>query len=167
MADRLYVRDLMAVGVATCPLNAPIVDIARLLLESHLEAVVVLDAEGNGAGVVGRDELVLAYTREDRLSLTAEDVMRDEVPEVPPDIPLAAAAQLMRDRGWRVAYLTHHAGGIKYPAASLSYTHILRHLAARGDEDLKDLGIAAARKTPLETFIEKRDAARRRAINDL
>jgi CBS domain-containing protein len=167
MTERVLVRDLMAVGVATCPLDAPIVDVARLLLDKQLEAVVVLDAEGHGAGIVGREELARAYIREDCRSLTAEDVMSDEIPEVPPDIPLVAAAQLMRDRGWRVVFLTHHAGGIKYPAASLSYTHLLRHLAARGDEDLRDLGVAAARKTPLESFIEKREAARRAASRDL
>jgi CBS domain-containing protein len=166
MAERLYVRDLMAVGVATCPPGAPIVDIARLLLEQQLEGVVVLDAEGHGAGFISRDELVQAYTRDDCRDLTAEDVMRDSIPQVPPDIPLVAAAQLMRDQGVRVVYMMHHSGGIIYPAASLSYTQLLRHLAARGDEELQDLGTAAPRKTPLETFIEKRDAARRRNAND-
>ncbi len=163
MAERLLVRDLMSVGVATCPPGTPVVEIARLLVDKQLEAVVVLDEEGNAAGCVGRDELVQAYTRDDRLSLTAGDVMSDSVPQVPPDLPLTAAAQIMRDNGWRVAFLMHHAGGIQYPAASLSYTHLLRHLGSRGDDDLQDLGIAAARKPPLETFIEKRDAARRRS----
>ena len=163
MADRIYVRDLMAVGVATCPPETPIVDVARLLLDKQLEGVVVLDAEGHAVGAISQDELAQAYSRDDCRSLTAEDVMRDGVPEVPPDIPLTAAAQLMRDQRVRVVYLMHHSGGIHYPAASLSYTHLLRHLAARGDDELQDLGTAAARKTPLETFIEKRDAYRRRA----
>jgi CBS domain-containing protein len=166
MAERLYVRDLMAVGVATCPPETPIVDVARLLLEKHLEGIVVLDAEGHAVGSISQDELVQAYARDDCRSLTAEDVMRDSVQQIPPDVPLTVAAQIMRDRGVRVVFLMHHAGGIQYPAASLSYTHLLRHLAARSNEELQDLGVAAARKTPLESFIEKRDAARRRASND-
>ena len=44
--ERLLVRDLMAVGVATCPPTTPIVDVARLLLEKQLEVIVVLDEEG-------------------------------------------------------------------------------------------------------------------------
>jgi predicted transcriptional regulator len=163
MAERLYVRDLMAVGVATCPPETPIVEVTRLLLEKQLEGIVVLDTEGNASGSISRDELVQAYTRDNCRDLTAEDVMRDSIPQVPPDIPLTVAAQLMRDQGVRVVFLMHHAGGIQYPAASLSYTQLLRHLAAPSDQDLQDLGTAAARKTPLESFIAKRDAARRSA----
>ena len=53
------------------------------------------------------------------------------VPRVPPDIPLKTAAQIMQDQGVRVLFLTHHAGGIEYPAAYITYKHLLRHLAAR------------------------------------
>ena len=168
---RFLVRDLMKVGVPTCPPDTPVVEIARLLLEKNLEAVVVLDPEeGHALGVVGQDELARAYanrppTAADRpplSELTAADVMREGVPQAPPDIPLAAAVQLMRDQGVRVLFLMHHAGGIEYPAASLSYHHILRHMAARDEAELGDLGIGAERQTPLEVFIQKRDAARRK-----
>ncbi len=163
MAERLLVRDLMSVGVATCSPDTPIQDIARLLLDKGLEAVVVLDHEGFAVGVVSQDELVRAYTREDCRGLTAEAIMHEGVPQVPPDIPLSAAAQLMQDQDVRVVFLMHNANGIIYPAAALSYRHLLRHLAANSDDELNDLGIAAARKPPLERFIEKRDAARRRS----
>jgi CBS domain-containing protein len=163
MAERLLVRDLMSVGVMTCPPDTPIVEIARLLLDKQLEGMVVLDQEGHAIGSISQDELVRAYTRDDCHDLRAEDVMRDSVPQVPPDIPLTVAAQIMRDQGVRVVFLMHHSGGIQYPAAALSYTQLLRHLAARSDAELQDLGTAAARKSPIETFIEKRDAALREA----
>jgi CBS domain-containing protein len=162
MAERLLVRDLMTVGVATCSPETPVADIARLLLDKGLEGLVVLDQEGFAAGVVSQDELVRAYTRDDCRSLTAEAIMREGVPQIRPDIPLTAAAQLMQDQGVRMLFLMHEAGGITYPAAVLSYRHILRHLAARSDDELRDLGIAAARQAPLDKFIQKRDAARRR-----
>ncbi|GAB4455762.1 MAG: hypothetical protein OHK0041_20470 [Anaerolineales bacterium] len=157
------VRDLMTVGVPTCKWDTPIVDIARFLLEKNVEAVCVLDAEGHGIGVVGADELVWAYAREGYERLTAEDIMSEGVPELPADIPLTVAAQMMRDKGIRVAYMLHNAGGIIYPAAYISYRHILRHMAARDESELKDLGIAANRKSPIEQFIERRDEARKRA----
>lgn len=163
MAERLLVRDLMSVGVATCAPNTPIIEIARLLLEKKLEAVVVLNEEGHAVGIVSQKELVQAYTRDNCRELTAEAIMHDGVPSVPPDIPLTAAAQIMQDQGIRVVYLMHHAGGIAYPAAVLSYQHLLRHLTARSDEELNDLGIKAARQAPLDEFIQKRDAARKRA----
>ncbi len=159
----LLVRDLMTVGVPTCPTDTPLVELVRLMLERNWEAVVVLEEEGQAVGVVSRDDIVRAYLRPDVRSLTAQDVMSDGVPEIPPDIPVTAAAGIMRDRGLRALFLMHNAAGIIYPAAYISYWHILRHLAARDDEDLADLGIAASRQSPIEAFIRKRDASRRRA----
>ncbi|MEW6402036.1 MAG: CBS domain-containing protein [Chloroflexota bacterium] len=157
------VRDLMTVGVPTCKTSAPIVDIARFLVEQNVEEMVVLGTEGEGVGVVGYEELVTAYERENVKSLTAEEVMREGVPELPADIPLTAAAQMMKDKRIRVAYMTHNSAGIIYPAAMISYKHIVRHLAARDEGELKDLGLAAERKSPVEVFIERRDEARRQA----
>jgi len=153
----------MTVGVPTCKTDSLVADIARFLLEQDVEAMCVLDAEGHGIGVVGCDELVKAYGREGAESLTAEDVLSEGVPELKAEHPVAAAAQMMRDKGTRIAYLMHNAAGIAYPAAFISYRHILRHLAAKDDKDLRDLGLAAARKSPLQTFVERRDEARRKA----
>jgi CBS-domain-containing membrane protein len=163
MAERLLVRDLMTIGVASCPPNLPVADLARLLLDNHLEAVIVLNDTGHGVGFVSQDDLVRIYSRDDRLSLTAEDVMNPDVPQVPADIPLIAAAQIMRDQDVRVLFITHHADGRIFPAGVITYRHYLRHLAAQDQDDLADLGIKAARQAPLETFYERRDAARRRA----
>jgi CBS domain-containing protein len=159
----LLVRDLMTVGVPTCQHDAFLPDIARFLLEKNVEAMCVLDAEGHGIGVVGVDELVWAYAREGYETLTAEDIMNEGVPELPADISLVLAAQIMKDKGIRIAYMLHNSAGIIYPAAYISYRHILRHMAAKDEKELKDLGLAAERKTPIEQFIERRDEARKKA----
>ncbi|MBI5958835.1 MAG: CBS domain-containing protein [Chloroflexi bacterium] len=158
------VRDLMTVGVPTCAASTPVSDVARLLLDLDLEAVAVLDREGHAAGVISQYELVQVYTRDGWQSLTAEQVMREDVPQIPPEIPLTAAIQIMQDQGVRVLFLMHHSDGISYPAAVITYRHVLRLLAARDQTELKDLGIHAAREAPLDTFIKRRDAARQRAI---
>jgi CBS domain-containing protein len=165
MKEIQLVRDLMTVGVLTCALDTPISDVARLLLEADLEGLIVLDDEGHAAGMVSQDELVQAYARDDARGLTAEKIMSETVPEIPPDIPLAAAAQIMQDRHVRVFFLMHHSDGISYPAAMLSYRHLLRHLAALESSDLKDLGIRAEREAPLKAFMKRREEARRRAIS--
>lgn len=156
------VRDLMTVGVPTCGLDTTIIDLVRLFLQKDLEAIVVLDREGHALGVVSRNELVSAYTRGVDVQQTAEQVMHEGMPQVPPDIPLVAAAQIMQDLGVRVLFLTHHSAGIEYPAAMISYQHILRHLAADDHRDLRDLGIQAERISPLDAFNARRDAARKR-----
>lgn len=161
----VLVRDLIIVGVATCPPDTQIKDVARLLLEKGLEAVVVLDPEeGHAIGVVSQDELVKAYSRPDAADLTAEQVMRDDVPQVPAEIPLTAAAQRMHDLKTRALFLMHHAGGVVYPAGVLTYQQLIRHLAASSPEELRDLGIGAARKSPMDIFIERRDEARRKNL---
>ena len=160
------VRDLMSVGVPTCGLDDLIGDLTRWFLEKDIEGAVVLDENGHGAGVVTRSELVKAYSRENNQQLTAQQIMNVNVPSVPPDIPLKTAAQIMQDQGVRVLFLTHHAGGIEYPAAYLTYKHLLRHLAARDEQDLRDLGIKAERESPIDTFIRRRDEALRRARSE-
>jgi CBS domain-containing protein len=153
----------MTVGVPTCKISTPVVEIARFLIENNVEEMVVLGEEGEGVGVCGYKELVNAYEREDVRELTAEEVMVEGVPELPSDIPLKLAAQLMKDKRIRVAYMNHNSAGIIYPAALISYKHLVRHLAAKDESELKDLGIKAERKSPLEVFIERRDEARKQA----
>ena len=164
LTNRKLVRDLMTVGVPTCPPTTPLVDLVRLMLEKNWEAVVVLDGdEGHAIGVVSQDELVKAYEREDVRTLTAEQIMHEGVPTIPPDILLTVAAQMMLDQHVRAFFLMHNAGGIIYPAAYITYRHILRHLAAQSADDLNDMGIAAARQSPLDQFIARRDAAKKAA----
>jgi CBS domain-containing protein len=157
------VRDLMTVGVSTCKNTTPVVEVARFLVKNNVEELVVLGEEGEGIGVCGYRELVNAYEQDNIRELTAEDVMTEGVPELPSDITLKLAAQLMRDKDIRVAYMNHNSAGIIYPAALISYRHLVRHLAAKNEEELKDLGFDAERKSPLEQFIERRDEARRQA----
>jgi len=154
------VRDLMSVGVLTCSPETPLVELTQILLDKELEGVVVLDRGGHASGIVAREDLVRAYGQGEYQELSAGDVMQDGVPQIPPDIPLTAAAQIMRDMDTRIVYLMHHAGGIEYPAAYLTYKHLLRHMAMDDLDDLNDLGIEAERQAPLETFIRRRDKAK-------
>lgn len=153
----------MTVGVPTCKINTPVVDVARFLVENNVEEMVVLGEEGEGVGICGYEELVNAYERDNVREMTAEDVMTEGVPELPSDITLKLAAQLMKDKDIRVAYMNHNSAGIIYPAALISYKHLVRHLAAKDDSELKDLGINAERKSPIEQFMERRDEARKHA----
>lgn len=164
MDNVLLVRDLTTVGVTSCSPRTLLTEVARVFLEKNLEAMVVLDQEdGHALGVISQDDLTRGYCKENRSLLCVEDVMYDDVPQIPPDIPLVAAIQIMLDRGGRALFLMHHSAGIEYPAAVLTYRHLIRHLAARNEDELRDLGIKAERKSPLETFIEKRTAAQRQA----
>jgi hypothetical protein len=49
---------------------------------------------------------------EDASELAAQDVMDEDVPECPSDIPLTAAAQLMADAGVDHLFFLYRAGGL-------------------------------------------------------
>jgi CBS domain-containing protein len=157
----VLVRDLMTVGVFTCPIDTLLVDLVNVLVENEREGAVVLDKEGHAVGVVTQNEIVKAYSQDDYQDKTVEDIMNPNVPQVPPDIPLNVAAQIMQDMGVRIVFMMHHAGGIEYPAAMLTYKHLLRHVISKEKQDLRDLGISADRENPLEKFLIKRNQARR------
>ncbi|MBI5935573.1 MAG: CBS domain-containing protein [Chloroflexi bacterium] len=163
MTDTKLVRDIMTIGVPTCKSDSSVADIARFLIENNAEEMVVLGDEGEGVGVVGYEELVNAYHRENIRQLTAEQIMREGVTELPSDIPLTVAAQMMKDKNVRVAYMNHNSAGIIYPAAMISYKHIVRHLAAKDESELKDLGLAAERRSPMEVFLARREESRKKA----
>lgn len=159
------VRDLMTVGVLTCTPQTSVPEIAQMLLDNDLDDVIVLD-EGKALGVVGQDELVAAFSRDEYAELTAVEVMREGVAQIPPEIPLTAAAQLLRDQGIRTFFLMHHAAGIEYPAAAISYKHFLRLIVAESPEDLSDLGIRANRVAPLDDFIRRREETKQKNIEN-
>jgi hypothetical protein len=81
--------------------------------------------------------------------------MRPDIPEVPPDIPATAAAQIMLDQGIHEIYLMHHGGGASWPAAVLRFEDILRYLSAESETDVADLGAGAPRTSPIEAFMER------------
>jgi predicted transcriptional regulator len=155
-----FVRDLMHIGVSTCQTNTAVAEAARALLRENLEALIVLDGNGHAVGMLSRREVVAAYARAETRSrgdpmVTAADVMRPDIPEVPADIPATAAAQIMLDQGVREVYLMHHAAGISWPAAALRFEDVLRYLAAESEADLASMGAGAPRKSPVETFMER------------
>lgn len=159
MPDKL-VRDLMHIGVPTCPVGTPLVEAVRTLLSKQLEALVVLDERGHGIGLLSRREVVLAFVQagisgSSFETLTAADVMRAKIPEVPADIPASAAVQLMLDQNVREIYIMHHEGGIRYPASVLRFEDVLRFVAAESEADLAGMGSGAARKSAIELFKER------------
>jgi CBS domain-containing protein len=127
------VRDLMRIGVITCRADTSLVEAVTILLRENLDSLVVLDERGHAVGLLGRDEAVAAYgcssaTTRTCDTLTVAEVMRPDIPEIPSDIPAAAAAQMMLDQGLRSLYLMHHDGGISWPAAVFRVEDVLRHL---------------------------------------
>lgn len=133
MAVKL-VRDLMQIGVTTCRDDTPLAEAARTLLGKQLESLIVLNEHGHAVGMLTRPDVVAAYGHSGARAqgtepLTAGDVMRPDILEIPADIPATAAALMILDHGIREAYLLHHDGGLSWPAAVFRFDDVLRYLA--------------------------------------
>ena len=158
--DLKLVRNLMHIGVTTCPADMPVLEAARLLYTQDIESLIVLDENGHSAGVFGKKEAAQIYAQTagngaGLQTLTVADAMRADILEVPPDIPAPAAAQIMLDQARREIHLLHHAGGIGWPAAVFRFEDILRYLAAETEADVAALGVGAPRKSAIELFRER------------
>ncbi len=154
------VRDLMHIGVTTCQADTLLVEAVRILFREGLESLIVLDGNSHAVGMLSQREAVAAFGQSgahmrDIETLTVGEVMRPDIPQVPPDIPATAAAQIMLDQGVREIYLMHHGGGISWPAAVLRFEDVLRYLAAESEAEVADMGAGAPRKSPIEAFIER------------
>lgn len=143
------VRDLMRVGVPTCREDAALEEVARLLVERNASALVVLDEDGNAVGWVGEEHVARAAGRSGA-ALVAGDVMEEQVPTIPPDVPAVAAANLMLDRGIRQLFVVHHAGGIVYPAAVFTLQDVIRVVG--GLQRAPGVGVGAERPSAIDLF---------------
>lgn len=143
-------RDVMTPNVVSVSVDAPVPEIARILIERRISAVAVLEKDGSVAGVVSEGDLIrrpeldtdkprsrwlwFLLSPEDEArdfvkthGLRARDVMSRPALGVSPDAPLSDIVELMRkDRIKRVLVLD----GRKL-AGIVTRTDLLRALHAR------------------------------------
>jgi len=158
MPSPLLVRDVMRIGVPTCKLEDTLDKVAAQMIDQAATALVVLDEDADTRGWINEAGLAQAYLRlasltPDACPLTAADIMVEDVPECPSDIPLAAAIGIMADQGVDHLFFLHRAGGRAWPASVLSLRDVVKALA--GPQYIKDQGAAAPRPTPMDLFRQR------------
>lgn len=154
----------MRLGVPTCKVTDPIVSLAQQMIEQGWTAVVVMDDDGDARGWINERMLAVAYARLPQASEGAEatqisrgpaagDIMDEDVPEAPADIPLTASVQIMADMGVDHLFFMHNAGGKSWPASVLNLRDVAKALA--GPDYIKTQGMHAARPTPMDLFRQR------------
>jgi len=91
------VRDVMHRGVVTCKVTATADQIAGIMLDNDVSAVVVIDERLDACGVVTKSDLIGCYGK-DLASITAEDIMSSGLHTVSPDTLVWQAVEQMLDR---------------------------------------------------------------------
>jgi predicted transcriptional regulator len=154
MSEPLLVRDVMRIGAPTCKVEDRVVPLAQQMIDQGWTAVVVMDDDGDARGWINERMLAVAYTRGERANeMTAAQIMDEDVPEAPADIPLSATVQLMADMGVDHLFFMHNAGGKSWPASVLNLRDVVKALA--GPEYIKAQGMHAARPTPMDLFRQR------------
>ncbi|MBI3760386.1 MAG: CBS domain-containing protein [Chloroflexi bacterium] len=121
MVKPLLVRDVMTIGVPVCRDTETCGEVTARLArqDSRAEVVVALDEDGMSCGWTTLERLVTEPGNR-----PVGEVMDEDIPTVPPDIPAEAAAQLMRDRGVEYLFLMHDWPGEPRPSAVISLRNI-------------------------------------------
>ena len=125
----LLVRDVMTIGVPVCrdteTCGAVSVRLAHQPGLAEAPAIVVLDEDGMACGWT-----TSAALRASPVDVPIGTLMDEDIPTVPPDIPAAVAAQMMRDRGVKHLFLMHDWPGEPRPSAVVSLEVVEKRLAA-------------------------------------
>ena len=121
MDTTLLVRDVMTIGVPICRESEACGAVAVRL--GGTPVVVVLNAAGAACGWTTRS----ALERQTAVA-TIGEMMEEAIPTIPPDIPAAAALQLMRDQGLDFMFLMHMYPGEPRPSAYLAREALERRL---------------------------------------
>jgi CBS domain-containing protein len=124
----LLVRDIMTIGVPVCRDDETCGAVRARQAHPPVPVVVALDEDGIACGW-----LTLARLHQAAADERVGAVMDEVIPTVPPDIPAAAAAQLMGDRRVDYLFLMHDWPGELRPSAVISRQAIERRLADRID----------------------------------
>jgi crotonyl-CoA carboxylase/reductase len=130
-ADDTRVGDIMHCRVVTCAAETGLNDVAKLLVENHIHAVVIVDDTYNAVGVVSQTDLVLA--RQGRspdaiAKMKAADVMTRGLVACEKDTPLTDAVTKMTRLRIHRLVVVKRSEGRQEPIGVISMTDIIRRM---------------------------------------
>ncbi|MFW5739567.1 MAG: cyclic nucleotide-binding/CBS domain-containing protein [Myxococcota bacterium] len=131
IADDRPVRELMHEGVLTCGLDTTVEQMASMLLDNKIHAVVVVDDTQAAVGVVSQTDLVLARQgREPSVfrAMKAREIMSPELIACTPDTSITEAVTTMTRRRIHRLVVVEQAQGKRRPVGVVSMTDIVRSM---------------------------------------
>lgn len=122
------VRDVMKRGVVTCRVTATAEEMARIMIENGVSALVVTDERLDACGVVTKTDLAGRYG-EDLSAITAEDIMSGGVFAVSPLSPVDEAVRLMVSRRIHQLVVVTEASAHRRPVGIFTLTDAVALMA--------------------------------------
>ena len=130
-SSSMTVNDVMHEGVVSCDSSLSLTDAAKLMLESKMRSLVVVDADCGLAGIVSQSDMVnarLLHTESNHWNhLAIRDIMSSMVLTVTPDILIKEAARVMIEHRIHRVVVADPKDPC-HPVGVLSMGDIMRHM---------------------------------------
>lgn len=128
----LTVRDCMHEGVISCAPETSVEEVAAIMREQRISAVVVVEQDV-AVGVISQTDLVNAAFVQPYLhhwkGMAARHLMSKPVIAVPPEMPLTSAVELLQVRRIHRLVVAESTPGGEKPVGILSLTDVARVLS--------------------------------------
>jgi crotonyl-CoA carboxylase/reductase len=127
--DTTRVVDIFHSGVITCPMDTHVDEVARLLVDYGIHAVVVLNPNGSAVGVVSQTDVVLARqgrSKESVAELTAALIMSPNLLTCRLDDTVTDVVTVMTSKGVHRLVVAEERDGRRLPVGVVSMTDVIR-----------------------------------------
>jgi len=116
-------------GIYSCQANHHLIDVARILLERDVSALVVMDDAGGLGGVISRTDLLRACLEHDEWGdQTVADYMSRDVVTVNPQTLLCDVAELLLNNHIHRVVVVRENEGVQRPVAVVSDGDFIYHM---------------------------------------
>lgn len=127
------VGEAMHHGVLTCKEHTPVQEVAQMMTEHDVSALVVVNERGSMVGLISRTDLVNARLYEQYWrnwqDLKAANLMTPDVVSVKPSDTIELASRLMMEKKIHRVVVVEEEGGEKRPIGVLSITDVVREIS--------------------------------------
>jgi CBS domain-containing protein len=125
----LRICDIMHKGVIYCYLNDTAADVARMMYENQVRAIVVADENGEVWGLISNMDMI-ALNGRDLGAITAEQIMKPYKIEVDPLWPVEKAVDLMKRNRFEHLIIVDPNAGPRRPVAIVTTFDIIQYMSA-------------------------------------
>ena len=123
------VLEAKRLGVLQCNPRASLRQVARLMVDKQVSAVVVVDGDEDLAGIITRTDMVRAYLeRDDWAKRPVAEHMSRDVATVTTDKRLREVAELLVEKRIHRVVVVDEEGGGRKPLAVVSDTDLVYHM---------------------------------------
>jgi CBS domain-containing protein len=121
------VGDLMHKGVIACGPDTPMSEVVRIVNDTSVHAIVVMDDRGNPLGTVSHMDIIRFYG-EDLSEHRAQEAMSGPVIAIESDEPAAEGVNLMVSHGVERLLVVETGAGETTPVGMLSTTDLVKDM---------------------------------------